>query len=114
MIRTEVINLRDAPSHWGSDPRYVYIGRTGPLGNPVRRNQRCAYCGQVHRLPGETLLCFEHHYLRPRLARDADFAALVRSLHGMILVCHCAPNPCHGHVYARVAAELCGAPLPKE
>jgi len=30
----------------------------------------------------------------------------VRAMHGRRLFCWCAPDPCHGNVYARLAAEL--------
>ncbi len=31
----------------------------------------------------------------------------VRAMHGRRLFCWCARLPCHGNVYARLAAELC-------
>jgi hypothetical protein len=31
----------------------------------------------------------------------------VRTLHNRRIFCWCAPLPCHGHVLARLAAELC-------
>ena len=30
----------------------------------------------------------------------------VRAMHGKRLFCWCSPEPCHGNVYARLAAEL--------
>jgi Domain of unknown function (DUF4326) len=30
----------------------------------------------------------------------------VRAMHGRRLFCWCDPEPCHGHVYAQLAAEL--------
>ena len=30
----------------------------------------------------------------------------VRAMHGRRLFCWCAPEPCHGNVFARLAAEL--------
>ena len=30
----------------------------------------------------------------------------VRAMHGRRLFCWCAPQPCHGNVYAKLAAEL--------
>ena len=30
----------------------------------------------------------------------------VRAMHGKRLFCWCAPEPCHGNVYAKLAAEL--------
>ncbi|MBS5905033.1 DUF4326 domain-containing protein [Roseomonas mucosa] len=32
--------------------------------------------------------------------------AKVRAMHGKRLFCWCAPLPCHGNVYAKLAAEL--------
>lgn len=36
----------------------------------------------------------------------------VRTMHGRRLFCWCSPMACHGHVYARLAAELVEAAAP--
>jgi hypothetical protein len=49
---------------------------------------------------------------RARLA-EPDAAARrvgVRRMHGRRLFCWCAPEPCHGDVYGRLAAELIEQP----
>ena len=43
---------------------------------------------------------------RARLAASVTRRAKVRQMHGRRLFCWCAPQPCHGNVYARLAAEL--------
>ena len=43
---------------------------------------------------------------RARLAKSAARRATVRQMHGRRLFCWCEPEPCHGNVYARLAAEL--------
>jgi len=43
---------------------------------------------------------------RARLAASATRRAKVRQMHGRRLFCWCAPQPCHGNVYVRLAAEL--------
>jgi hypothetical protein len=47
---------------------------------------------------------------RARLAASVTRRAKVRQMHGRRLFCWCAPQPCHGNVYARLAAELIQQP----
>jgi len=100
---TTVINIKDAPQGWMSDPKYVYIGReragrvdpeiplsrqtvvTGKWGNPIvlrfekhRQQIYDAYEIWLHKQPASFL-------------REMD-----RQLWGKILVCFCKPKLCHG------------------
>lgn len=99
---TKVINIKDAPEDWMNDPQFVYIGRPGnglrgPFGNPCAVDGRCPVCGEIHKTPGSTLVCYEQ-YLRTRLMKEWDFNEEFRKLHGKTLVCFCKPGPCHGDV----------------
>jgi hypothetical protein len=49
---------------------------------------------------------------RARLAEPdaAERRTKVRRMHGRRLFCWCAPEPCHGNVYRRLAAELIEQP----
>jgi Domain of unknown function (DUF4326) len=47
---------------------------------------------------------------RARLAASVTRRAKVRQMHSRRLFCWCAPQPCHGNVYARLAAELIQQP----
>src|SRR6185436_3274507 len=51
-VITTVINIRDAPPSWRTDPRYVYIGRAGHgladlYGNPHEIGRLCS-CRRWH------------------------------------------------------------------
>lgn len=104
---TRVVHIRD----WvKSDPDYVYVGRAGHgqdgyFGNPVARGRPCPECSQVHQAGGETLACYAR-YLERRLEADPEFRSRVADLRGMVLVCFCAPNPCHGDLLAAAADRL--------
>jgi len=77
----------------------VYIGRPGPWGNPFSWKP-----GTLARflVPKEECLARYEAWLRsqPELVAKAR-----RELRGKVLGCWCAPNPCHGDILARVAAE---------
>lgn len=75
----------------------VLIDRTTSLGNPYvigRDGNR-----------EEVLQQFEA-YARDRIRRDANFRATVRSLLVADLLCWCAPLPCHGNIYHKLAREI--------
>ena len=102
--RTRVANIRDLPSGWKKEPRYVYIGRGGPYGNPVKvGNYVCPECGDfgVHQTRGSTLVCYEA-YLRRRIAEGL---LDIFGLQGKTLVCFCKPDHCHGDIIVKVLEE---------
>lgn len=95
-MTTRVINIRNAPKGWKSNPHFVYIGRAGIgtdgyFGNPFRLKT-----GQQ---PGATLSNYRT-YFEQRLAADPEFKARVDALRGKTLVCFCNPYPCHGDIMA--------------
>ena len=66
---TRVINIRQAPKDWESNPDYVYIGRTG--------HGQQGYFGNPYRLGSEeprgtTLLRFRH-WMYDRIERDPAY-----------------------------------------
>ena len=103
MNKTTVVNTRDLrPEDWTD--QHIYIGRGG--------------WWHRKRLPPST---WGNHY---RIGKDgtreecvakfrADFKGLEKypeamayvrqTFRGKILVCHCAPLPCHGEIYAELA-----------
>ena len=96
----------------------VYIGRLGHghdhapgagiFGNPIRRGSACAVCGEVHRMKGSTLDCYEQ-WLRVEVERNSRFREQVAELVGLRLGCFCAPGkPCHGHILYAAAEEIGG------
>jgi hypothetical protein len=89
------------------DDREVYIGRRngGYFGNPVKLGLVCVVCGGRHSEAGDTLPCFRR-YAEQRLIDDDHYRQQVKDLHDKILVCHCAPGPCHGNVLAELSAAL--------
>ena len=84
------------------DPYDVYIGRPSQFGNPCAVGKKCPECGDVHRVGGSTLACYET-YLRRRLMEDPEFAKAVESLRGKVLCCWCKPAPCHGDLLLEIA-----------
>lgn len=102
-IRPSVINIKDAPRGWSSNPQYVYIGRpgrglSGDFGNPFPISVTCSRA--------ESLRRFEEDYLKPRLRTDPIFRAMVKALAGKILVCFCKPYDCHGDILANYCVNL--------
>jgi len=96
-VATRVVNLR-------RDAYDVYIGRAGRglngyFGNPYPVGERCSRCSLRHDTPVSTLPCFTA-YFHERIGADAEFRARVLALDGLALGCFCAPNRCHGDVYA--------------
>ncbi|MHC4511051.1 MAG: DUF4326 domain-containing protein [Planctomycetota bacterium] len=92
---TRVVNIRTV-EEW--TPEHVYIGRRGnwkgrplpqsPFANPYRlgtQGERGEVCDRF----GDYL------YSRPELMERAR-----KELIGKILVCWCAPKPCHGDILA--------------
>ena len=102
MPSTVVVNLRDCPGNWESNPRFVYVGRGGRghdgyFGNPFileREHDRPAVL-ERYRV-----------WIRLRLAEDPAFRDRVAELHGKYLVCFCRPLPCHGDILAEWADVL--------
>jgi len=94
-VTTEVINVRDQKAHRAANPdrEYAYIGRGSPWGNPfVMRNKSDKERARV----------IEEFTRMLKNDPEAILAAR-RKLRGKVLVCFCAPLPCHGDVLARVA-----------
>jgi hypothetical protein len=106
-MKTQVIHIKDAPKGWPMDFHYVYVGRpgrqyTGYFGNPFKLNPS--------EPRGATIERFET-WARRRLETDLEYRQKVKDLHGKTLICFCAPEPCHGDVLAKLAAELQGEQL---
>lgn len=75
----------------------VLIDRRTKFGNPFgidKTHDRAGVIAQFER------------YARARIAQDKLWAAEVRLLHGRVLGCWCAPEPCHGDVLLKLAEEL--------
>lgn len=94
-LEARVVNIRKE--------RYdIYIGRAGKgkdgyFGNPVKVGGRCPFCSAIHATAGSTIECYRVYFSR-RLANDAMFLEMVKTLKGKKLGCFCKPNPCHGDV----------------
>lgn len=97
-----VINIKDAPVDWQTNPRYVYIGRSGnglfsTLGNPHPLHRTCPLCKVVH-LRGEAIAVHRAEAIA-RYEVDSAYRQEVELLRGNFAVCFCSPLPCHGQVY---------------
>lgn len=77
----------------------------GYFGNPVKLNDICPVCDELHTTRGSTISCFEA-YARRRISVDPKYRQRVKELHGKTLGCFCVPLPCHGHVLEKLAGEL--------
>jgi len=101
-MSTQVINIRQAPSNWQSNPEYVYIGRKGKgqdgyFGNPFRLES-----GEPR---GATLERFREWCVN-RMSTDTEYYERVRALKGKTLICFCAPSKCHGDILSEIAESL--------
>lgn len=100
-----VVNFQDVKQHWDrtaqtwDDPQYVYIGRENKRyglpdsiwGNPWPMRTEKDRQQVIQRYRRYVLGCF-------------DLMMRIATLRGKTLVCWCAPNACHGHVLAEIAA----------
>lgn len=96
--RQPVIHMRN----WGPDTDGVYIGRprTGQpwqFGNPFRWKPGMAATADIDQYRTWLLTSNEP---RARWQREH-----LHTLRGKVLVCFCAPRPCHGDVIADVLAR---------
>lgn len=104
---TKVVHIRSIqPGTTNS----VYIGRAGKgqegyFGNPFAVRKVCDWCGLYHATPGATLRCFRE-YATDRVEKDAEYRKKVGELYGKILICFCAPNPCHGDILRELAKKI--------
>jgi hypothetical protein len=96
------VNRRD----WSGLGPGFYIGRPTALGNPYRIGE--------HGNRAEVIAKYRT-WLEDRIAHRDDPAILarlrrlvaeVRAGHDVILLCYCAPLPCHGDVIAEVVQRL--------
>lgn len=88
----------------------VYIGRHGKgrdgyFGNPIRTNEECVVCNDIHITSGDTLKCFEI-YFNDRIIHDDVFKQRILELKGKKLGCFCKPKQCHGDVIVRYLNEV--------
>lgn len=99
MKTTTVINIKDAPNNWQEDLRYYYCGRLTHYNNI--HNFGNPYRVYVH---GTRENCIKK--FKADLDKSPTYQKLViRILSGKILLCHCAPKPCH----AQILADYCNA-----
>ena len=102
-----VANVKDLPSDWQTDPRFVYIGRANPrlglqaspFANPFRIDK--------DRDREQAIAKFREY-----LASRPDLQAKARAeLCGKVLVCYCSPSGCHGDILAGLFAACphCGS-----
>lgn len=113
---SHLINLRDcgpvmrADIKLGLRSNYLYIGRPGIFGNPIRVGSECIVCGSKH-AKGETLPCYEV-WARDEIKRNFEFRTALGNLgldvqfDGLTLACWCVPAKCHGEILLKLADEI--------
>jgi uncharacterized protein DUF4326 len=75
----------------------AYVGRPTILGNPFKIGEDGTR---------EEVIAKYETYFRERISKDERFRVAVEKLRGReILVCWCAPKPCHADVIARYLHE---------
>jgi len=104
-MRPQVINIRQAPAGWKTNPQYVYIGRRNVSYGVPQSVHHNPYPLAPGRERGATLEEYSL-YLRAKLNQDPTYVQQVKNLWGKILVCWCKPHPCHGDVLAQVCEDL--------
>ena len=102
-MKPTVINIKDAPTGWQNDPRYLYIGRQSPRYGGLKRSTYAnpysvQQCGReraiaLYRQDATTRIMRESHVDKGELR-----TAFLDNLTGKILVCWCKPEACHGDV----------------
>ena len=97
---TSVINIKDAPNGWRSDPDYVYIGRAVPRHG--LKSSEFANPFSIGR-DAETREQVIDMYRARLIKAPAEMIEKVRDLRGKTLVCWCKPEACHGDVLAAIA-----------
>ncbi len=98
MQRTTVINIRNAPTGWRTNPDYVYCGR-------ANARYGVAYSDWYNPYPmkSESERDAVIEKFRAYLERRPDLRARVGELRGKTLVCWCAPKACHCDYLAELA-----------
>lgn len=95
-MTTTVINIKDAPDGWRTNPNYVYIGRpgrgmSGNWGNPYPMNRNRSRQESID----------EYTYWLNN--QSLDYLRVVRQqLKDKTLVCFCKPYDCHGDIIAEM------------
>ena len=85
----KVLNKKDNPQ----GEHLVYIGRGSDFGNP--------FTMESHRFDRDLVVELYTEFLCRELLTNRGFCAVVQKLEPFhSLVCHCAPERCHGHVLA--------------
>ena len=93
-IMTKIINIKNAPVNWQTDPNYTYIGRAGKgqdgyFGNPFHLKS-----GDKR---GSTLERYREYFIK-RLKIDPEFKRRIEELRDKTLICFCKPALCHGDI----------------
>lgn len=95
-MTTTVINIKDAPPDWETNPRYVYIGRAGH-GMDGRWGNHFIMHDESER--AQVMKQFIDWYHE----RYKNGNLYIHQLRGKILVCFCSPKLCHGDFLAAMA-----------
>lgn len=86
--------------HCKREPFDVYIGRSGPWGNPFS-HLPSALADYKCDTREEAIACYEEWLQQnPEMIERAK-----QELKGKVLGCWCNPHACHGDVLARIANE---------
>lgn len=96
---TEVINVRNAPSGWQDNPKYVYIGRKNARYNLPQSKWRNKFVLNKDGTREEVVEKYRQYILKSNLVND------LHELKDKILVCWCKPKKCHGDVLIELLEE---------
>lgn len=96
---TKVINMKDAPQKWRTNPNYLYIGRA----NKHFCLDESIWCNPFplskYDRPTSLAMYSKHVYSSPELLVE------IPELEGKILVCYCKPLDCHGDFLSSLANQ---------
>ena len=96
----DVIHVRDAPSGWRFDKRYVYIGRANRSTNLSASAWHNPYLIGNGKSRAAVVAQFREYVLR-----SSDLLKRLSELEGKRLVCWCAPALCHGDALAELVED---------
>jgi len=94
-----VVNVKDCPEDWQTDPQYVWIGRASKR------------LGRARSLLYTPFPLVDVDRYRKRLDENMAIHATAKAwLSGKILVCRCSPKPCHGDTIIQFLAAAWNLP----
>ena len=109
---TTVAHIKHVPSWWKVDAHFVYIGREksgmhygNPFSSKSKNIAKVRVDSREESVEAFRLWITGEAYQNVEPERRDWILANLHKLRGNTLVCFCHPDPCHGHILAKLADE---------